>query len=261
MSESNRNPLVDIGVSYVLENGATLSADDIITVRTVLERFLQGSLNRNDAITLLAPLVGAAQVIDKLDQVIRTPPTPLPNLSAPPRPTVRAKTRPWSPYEDQRLLAAIHRFGTLNWFAVACFVGNSRTKAQCHQRWTRSLDPNLNKERWTPEQDSQLLLLVALYGDKAWSRISADLGNRCDVQCRYRYKQLQKEKNFQEMVEAAKLAAAIFSKTILRRSKGRSRKATERWPHTAAPMFAPWPWVVACAMMRAAPELDEAMKE
>jgi hypothetical protein len=87
--------------------------------------------------------------------------------------------------------------------SVAAFVGNSRTKSQCCQRWARGLDPNINKTKWTAEQDANLMMLVAVFGDKAWSRISAEIGNRCDIQCRYRYKQLLKDVRFPELQRRA----------------------------------------------------------
>jgi hypothetical protein len=35
--------------------------------------------------------------------------------------------------------------------------------------------------------------LVAKYGDKSWIRVSRELVSRSDVQCRYRYLQLQRD--------------------------------------------------------------------
>jgi hypothetical protein len=33
--------------------------------------------------------------------------------------------------------------------------------------------------------------MVERFGQKAWTRIAMEFGNRCDVQCRYRFNQLQ----------------------------------------------------------------------
>ena len=81
---------------------------------------------------------------------------------------------------------------------MAQFVGNSRTKAQCCQRWSRGLDPKISKIQWTREEDQKLLDLVAQYGQKSWTKIAAEFGNRCDVQCRYRYKQLSAHNDEEE---------------------------------------------------------------
>lgn len=105
----------------------------------------------------------------------------------------RKKTRSWTEYEDQRLLAGIHKFGTDNWVSVAAFVGNGRTRAQCSQRWTRGLDPRISKDKWSPEDEESLMRLVIQYGTKSWTRIAQEIGNRSDVQCRYHYKQMKQE--------------------------------------------------------------------
>jgi hypothetical protein len=112
--------------------------------------------------------------------------------------------RSWTGAEDLRLLSGILRSGIDDWSRIAAFVGSGRSKSQCHQRWTRGLDPRIIKETWTPQQDELLLMLVALYGQKGWTRISIGLGNRCDVQCRYRYNVLKKDSDFDAKMRAAK---------------------------------------------------------
>ena len=105
------------------------------------------------------------------------------------------KTRPWSEYEDMRLIAGILRYGLESWGTIANFVGNSRTKAQCCQRWTRGLDPRISKVSWTKEEDEKLMCMISKWGSKKWTKIASEMGNRSDVQCRYRFKQLQRKVN------------------------------------------------------------------
>jgi hypothetical protein len=140
---------------------------------------------------LLAPIIGTTQA---LDRILRTPP------SLPPQGADEArsdsKARPWSPYEDQRPFAAIHRLGASDWHSTAGFVGNSRTKAQCSRRWTRGLDPHIDRAKWAADGDAQLPTLVRICGDKCWSKISAQIGNRCDLQCRSRYRQIARDDMF-----------------------------------------------------------------
>lgn len=108
------------------------------------------------------------------------------------------KTRPWSVKEDNRLLGAIMRFGLDNWSRISKFVGNNRTRGQCSQRWSRGLNPNISRVEWSPQEDSNLLNYVKIHGNKKWSKISSLIGNRSDVQCRYRYKQLIKKRTRNE---------------------------------------------------------------
>ena len=99
----------------------------------------------------------------------------------------------WSTYEDNRLLAAIYRYGIDNWALISKFVGNGRTRAQCAQRWTRCLNPRICKETWEPREDALLIQLVQNFGDHSWTKVAEYMGNRSDVQCRYRYSQITKE--------------------------------------------------------------------
>lgn len=56
----------------------------------------------------------------------------------------------WSENEDERLIAAIQRWGT-NWTKVAAEVG-SRSADQCSSHWNHVLDPKINYCDWTPEE-------------------------------------------------------------------------------------------------------------
>jgi hypothetical protein len=101
--------------------------------------------------------------------------------------------RMWTSGEDCRLLCGIYRFGLNSWAQVAKFVGSSRTRAQCAQRWSRGLDPRICKRSWDPGDDRKLMRLVSEFGECSWMKVSSLMGNRSDVQCRYRYCQLRKE--------------------------------------------------------------------
>jgi hypothetical protein len=106
---------------------------------------------------------------------------------------LRHKTHQWTPMEDVRLLAGVHKFGADNWSTIARFVGSNRTRSQCSQRWQRGLDPRISRSHWTKQEETTLMELVAKYGTKSWTVVSRELRNRSDVQCRYRYMQLERE--------------------------------------------------------------------
>ncbi|KAI5502723.1 RNA polymerase II transcription regulator recruiting protein [Trichomonas vaginalis G3] len=107
----------------------------------------------------------------------------------------RQRSTPWTPEEDERLLQAVHEQGNSNWAAVATFVGNGRTKAQCSQRFHRVIDPRISKSNWSKEEEEKLLQVVEQYGNKAWTRVAAQFGNRTDVQCRFKYNHIKKKLN------------------------------------------------------------------
>ncbi|OHT01336.1 hypothetical protein TRFO_07564 [Tritrichomonas foetus] len=103
----------------------------------------------------------------------------------------RRKTNPWTISEDTKLIKSINLYGE-NWEKVTKEFEGKRTRSQCIQRWYRVLNPNISKVHWTSEEDEKLIKTVEKYGEACWTRASAILGNRSDVQCRYRYKQLMK---------------------------------------------------------------------
>jgi hypothetical protein len=161
-------------------------------------------------------LIGTAQPIDKLTVILTIKDEP-PESPAPAKQSVsshsrRKKTKLWTEYEDTRLIAGIHRYGVEAWGSIARFVGTNRSKAQCCQRWCRGLDPRISKAAWSASDDEKLQALVGAYGEKSWTRIAAELGNRSDVQCRYRFNQLRHARSVRPSETIAKARPA---KTVL----------------------------------------------
>ncbi|OHT14334.1 hypothetical protein TRFO_15392 [Tritrichomonas foetus] len=152
----------------------------------------------------------------------------------------RKKIRSWTLTEDQRLLLGIHRFGLDNWALVSEFVGGGRTRSQCSQRWLRGLDPHIIKDHWRPDDDEKLLTLVALHGNKSWTQIAEDLGNRCDVQCRYRYRQLMKNPRFKHQMKEAQEKAKDMKKVAFHRKRHvRNRSSSNVTNSTYIPTQSP----------------------
>jgi hypothetical protein len=210
------SPLVDIVVSGLAED-PNLSSQQILHIRILLQSYVNDQISLQTCLAGVGTFPGATDAVHKLDTILHTPDSPIPRV--PETGHASLKTHPWSPYEDQRLIAGIHRFGLHDWSLIASFVGNDRTKSQCSQRWFRSLDPSISRDQWSSEQDSRLLELVAMHGQKNWTRVSTEIGNRSDIQCRYRFSQLEKQDGFDDKMgialESAKstpLCAARYSK-------------------------------------------------
>ncbi|KAI3443304.1 uncharacterized protein J3R85_000235 [Psidium guajava] len=100
----------------------------------------------------------------------------------------RRRVGRWTDDEDKRLRVAVKLFGAKNWMKIADFVPG-RTQVQCRERWVNCLDPSLNWNRWTPEEDAMLEAAIAEHG-YCWSKIAACLAPRTDNQCRRRWKVL-----------------------------------------------------------------------
>jgi hypothetical protein len=190
-------PLLDVAMSYVRSSCPTgLSDDSYQTIRDSFQQFFAGMLPHDHLALLLHHHFGNAQPLDRIDTILQVPPDPPAGLCAEPPPDplgARKKPRPWSTLEDTRLLAGIHRFGIENWSSVAQFVGTSRTRAQCTQRWVRGLDPRISKDQWSAQDEEQLLALVREKGTRMWTQIAAGMGNRSDVQCRYHFFQMYRD--------------------------------------------------------------------
>ena len=142
-------------------------------------------------------MINTSQPIERLRDILNVSNEPIPfdENSQVFDSNSRKKSRTWSTIEDNRLIAGIFRYGIDNWTSISRFVGNGRSRSQCSQRWQRGLDPHLSKDQWSPTEEAYLMQLVSCYGEKSWTQISTKMGNRSDVQCRYRYRQILKEKN------------------------------------------------------------------
>ncbi|KAF5343701.1 hypothetical protein D9757_014192 [Collybiopsis confluens] len=74
----------------------------------------------------------------------------------------------WAPEEDEKLVQAIEKYGT-RWSLVSSHV-QSRNSDQCAKRWTDTLNPMIDRTRWSAEADALLLKAVEEHG-KLWTKI------------------------------------------------------------------------------------------
>jgi hypothetical protein len=202
--------MVDVALNAVDSMFPSISDEDKDQAATIFRDFATKKANFEDASRRIIKLLGKNDPLVKIKNIIELPQTPLPfneselqddgsekgfftTGSTTPTGNIRKKTRTWSVMEDNRLLAGVYHYGTENWKSVCQFLGSGRNRAQCSQRWTRCLNPRISKKNWSEEENRQLEELVRLNGDKSWTKISALMGNRSDVQCRYHYRQLKNE--------------------------------------------------------------------
>lgn len=191
------SPLVDVALATLNDLDQGIEPNSIEVSKHILEKFITFQISYQDALSMIVPLLHSSAPVEKIEEIRRTPDMPISFNDPFSNINSRSKTRSWNSYEDRRLLAGIHRFGLDSWQQIANFVGNGRTKAQCSQRWYRGLNPKIEKNSWSNDQDEKLLRLVSICGDKSWTKIANMFGNRSDVQCRYRYKQLQRCPDFE----------------------------------------------------------------
>jgi hypothetical protein len=195
------DPILQYSYGLLARECPNIDTSTTATIHSWIELFLDGALPYSDFRSRVLEQCGTANLADTLQDILTVSPEPLPEprrkgICQSDLTGARNKTRPWSAQEDTRLLAAIRRFGLTGgpvWSTIAEFVGNGRSRSQCSQRWIRVLDPRISKAPWTAHEEQLLLDQVARHGEKAWMKVACELGSRSDVQCRYRYMQIQKE--------------------------------------------------------------------
>ncbi|KVI04613.1 Homeodomain-like protein [Cynara cardunculus var. scolymus] len=155
---------------------------------------------------------------------------------------LRERVGKWAPDEDKRLKIAVRLFGAKNWYKIARFVPG-RTQVQCRERWVNCLDPSLNMNEWTEEEDLKLKEAIAEHG-YSWSKIAACIPPRTDSQCRRRWKVLLPHEV--PMLQAARKMkkAALISNFVDRE---------EERPALTASDFIPPPLLI-----KSAPKVNEA---
>ncbi|XP_041971913.1 myb protein isoform X2 [Aricia agestis] len=91
----------------------------------------------------------------------------------------------WTKEEDKRLKTYVKMYKD-NWELIAAQFPD-RSDVQCHQRWTKVVNPELVKGPWTKQEDDKVMELVAKYGPKKWTLIARHLKGRIGKQCRERW--------------------------------------------------------------------------
>lgn len=92
----------------------------------------------------------------------------------------------WTAEEDTALKAAVETYGPTNWSQISrLFV--HRTREQCWTRWLKSIDPAINRSRWSKREDERLTEAVGKHGVSNWAVVSREVFGRTDVQCRERW--------------------------------------------------------------------------
>ncbi|EAY07611.1 Myb-like DNA-binding domain containing protein [Trichomonas vaginalis G3] len=84
----------------------------------------------------------------------------------------------WTRQEDEIIIKFVQENGTKNWKKL-CELLPGRIGKQCRERWRNHLDPNINHQPWTPEEDNLLIKYHEMYGNK-WVQISQLIPNRSD---------------------------------------------------------------------------------
>ncbi|KZV15950.1 myb-related protein 306-like [Dorcoceras hygrometricum] len=92
---------------------------------------------------------------------------------------VGLKKGPWTPEEDQKLLAYIDQHGHGSWRALPTKAGLQRCGKSCRLRWTNYLRPDIKRGKFSLQEEQSIIQLHALLGNR-WSAIATHLPKRTD---------------------------------------------------------------------------------
>ncbi|XP_027362792.1 transcription factor MYB16-like [Abrus precatorius] len=89
------------------------------------------------------------------------------------------KKGPWTPEEDQKLIAFIEEHGHGSWRALPAKAGLRRCGKSCRLRWTNYLRPDIKRGKFSLQEEQTIIQLHALLGNR-WSAIASHLPKRTD---------------------------------------------------------------------------------
>ncbi|XP_051121087.1 transcription factor MYB16 [Andrographis paniculata] len=89
------------------------------------------------------------------------------------------KKGPWTPEEDNKLLAYIEEHGHGSWRALPAKAGLQRCGKSCRLRWTNYLRPDIKRGKFSLQEEQTIIQLHALLGNR-WSAIATHLPKRTD---------------------------------------------------------------------------------
>ncbi|KAJ2843755.1 hypothetical protein J3B02_005173, partial [Coemansia erecta] len=146
---------------------------------------------------------------------------------------------PWTAEEDDLLRQRVARYPS-QWSRVAEGIPG-RTDDQCAKRWRESLDPEIDRGKWRPEEDRLLLEKFAEFGTQ-WQKIATFFQGRPGLHCRNRWRKIQRIISQKEKkngpINADDLTTTLASVT---ESVNKRKTAQRSRPHNKQPQPQPQP--------------------
>ncbi|KAF2286953.1 hypothetical protein GH714_036173 [Hevea brasiliensis] len=77
---------------------------------------------------------------------------------------------PWSKEEDEIIIELVNKYGPKKWSTIAQHLPG-RIGKQCRERWHNHLNPSINKEAWTQQEELSLIRAHQIYGNR-WAELT-----------------------------------------------------------------------------------------
>jgi hypothetical protein len=127
--------------------------------------------------------------------------------------TLKKQKGTFSKEEDDLIISFVDKNG-LNSFQKITSVLPTRTVRQNRERYRLYLDPTVNRNPFTSEENDLLLKLVIQYQQK-WFQIAKQFNRRTDVALKYRYNKLSRRLGFQQIKAASnEITNSLISKYV-----------------------------------------------
>ncbi|CAF3236490.1 unnamed protein product, partial [Rotaria sp. Silwood2] len=99
---------------------------------------------------------------------------------------------PWTDEEDKKVIELVHDYGARQWSLIAKEL-KGRVGKQCRERWHNHLNPAINKNPWTNNENLLLFILHQHFGNK-WAEIARYFNGRSDNSIKNHWNSSMKKK-------------------------------------------------------------------
>ncbi|CAM4758823.1 unnamed protein product [Rotaria magnacalcarata] len=99
---------------------------------------------------------------------------------------------PWTDEEDRKVIELVRDYGARQWSLIAKEL-KGRVGKQCRERWHNHLNPAINKNPWTSDENLLLFILHQHFGNK-WAEIAKYFNGRSDNSIKNHWNSSMKKK-------------------------------------------------------------------